>query len=70
MNPTCGQNFQSNVHFQGKILNQPNLVVYLNQNPPQPNLLGLSNYLHTAYGPTGLPTGLPPQKYQFPQVNR
>jgi hypothetical protein len=66
MNPTWGQNFQSNVPFQGNIPNQPNP----NQNPPQPNLSGLSNYLQTAYGPTGIPTGLPPQNYQFPQVNR
>jgi hypothetical protein len=43
---------------------------YLPQNPPQPNLLGLSNYLQTAYGPTGIPTRLPPHNYQFPQVNR
>jgi hypothetical protein len=63
MNPTWGQNFQSNVPFQGNIPN-------INQNPPQPNLSGLSNYLQTAYGPTGIPTGLPPQNYQFPQVNR
>jgi hypothetical protein len=33
-------------------------------------LTGPSNYLQTAYGPTGIPTGLPPQNYQFPQVNR
>jgi hypothetical protein len=70
LNPTWGQNFQSNVPFQGNIPNQPNPVGYMPQNPPQPNLSGLSNYLQTAYGPTGIPTGLPPQNYQFPQVNR
>jgi hypothetical protein len=43
---------------------------YMSQNPPQPSLSGLSNYLQTAYGPTGIPMGLPPQNYQFPQVNR
>jgi hypothetical protein len=48
MNPTWGQNFQSNVPFQGNIPN-------INQNPPQLNLSGLSNYLQTAYGPTGIP---------------
>jgi hypothetical protein len=26
--------------------------------------------LQNAYGPTGIPTRLPPQNYQFPQVNR
>jgi hypothetical protein len=26
--------------------------------------------MKTAYGPTGIPMGLPPQNYQFPQVNR
>jgi hypothetical protein len=31
---------------------------------------GLSNYLHIAYDPTGIPTRLPPQNYQFPQVNK
>jgi hypothetical protein len=41
----------------------------LNINPPQLNLSGLYNYLQTAYGPTGIPTRLPPQNYQFPQVN-
>jgi hypothetical protein len=70
LNPTWGQNFQSNVPFQGNIPNQPNPVGYLPQNPPQLNLSGLSNYLQTAYGPTGIPMGLPPQNYQFPQVNR
>jgi hypothetical protein len=30
----------------------------------------MSNYLHTSYVPTGIPTGIPPQNYQFPQVNR
>jgi hypothetical protein len=63
MNPTWGQNFRSNVPFQGNIPN-------LNQNPPQLNLSGLSNYLQITYGPTGIPMKLPPQNYQFPQVNR
>jgi hypothetical protein len=40
------------------------------QNPPQPNLSGLSTYMQTAYGPTGIPMGLPPQSHQYPQVNR
>jgi hypothetical protein len=70
LNPTWGQNFQSNVPFQGNISNQPNPMGYMPQNPPQPNLSALSNYLQTTYGPTGIPMGLPPQNYQFPQVNR
>ena len=70
LNPTWGQNFQSNVPFKGNTPNQPNPMGYMPQNPPQPNLSGLSNYLQTVYGPTSIPTGLPPQNYQFPQVNR
>jgi hypothetical protein len=62
MNPAWGQNFESNVPFQGNIPN-------INQNCSQPNILGLSNYLQTSYGPTDIPTRLPPQSYQFPQVN-
>jgi hypothetical protein len=37
--------------------------------PPQ-NQPGSSLWGQTAYGPTGLPTGLPPQSHQYPQVNR
>jgi hypothetical protein len=37
---------------------------------PPPNQQGSSHYGQTAYGPTGLPTGLPPQSHQYPQVNR
>jgi hypothetical protein len=70
MNPSWGQNFQYNVPFQGSLPNQPTLVGYLTQNPPPPNFTGLANYLHTSYGPTSIPTRLPPQKYHFPQVNR
>jgi hypothetical protein len=43
---------------------------YFRQNLPQPNISGLSNYMQTAYGPTGIPMEIPPQNYQFPQVNR
>jgi hypothetical protein len=53
--------------------NQHVNVGYLPQNPPLSNLTGPSNYnplLQMTYGPTGIPTGLPPQSYQFPQVNR
>jgi hypothetical protein len=45
-------------------------MAYVPQNPPQPNLLGLSPYLKTAYGPIGITMRLPPQNYQFPQGNR
>jgi hypothetical protein len=34
------------------------------------NLLGPSPHIYTVYGPTGIPTGLPPQSHQYPQVNR
>jgi hypothetical protein len=70
MNPTWGQNFQSNTPFQGILPNQPTHVGYSTQNPSPPNFLALSNYLQTAHSPIGIPTGLPPQKYQFPQVNK
>ena len=51
------------------LINQLSLAIRL-KNLPQPNFSGLTNYLQTAYGPIGIPTGLPPQNYQFPQVNR
>jgi hypothetical protein len=56
MNPTWGQGFQSNAPSQGILPNQPTQVGYLTQNPPPLNLTGPSNYLQTAYGPTGIPT--------------
>jgi hypothetical protein len=56
MNPTLGQNFQSNDPFQGILPNQSTCVGYSTQNPPPSNLSGLSNYLHTDYGPTGIST--------------
>ena len=34
------------------------------------NLPRSSHYMHTAYGPTGIPTGLPSQSHQYPHVNR
>jgi hypothetical protein len=37
---------------------------------PPPNQPGSSLYGQSAYAPTGLPTGLPPQSHQYPQVNR
>jgi hypothetical protein len=49
--------------------NQHTNVGYLIQNPPQPSLTGPSKFLQTAFGPTGIPTELPPQNYQFPQAN-
>jgi hypothetical protein len=39
--------------------------------PQQPlNLPGSSHYMQTAYGPTGLSMGLPPQSHQYSHVNR
>jgi hypothetical protein len=52
------------------IPNQPTHVGYLTQNPSQLNLTRPSNYLQTAYGPSSIPTRLPPQNYLFLQVNR
>jgi hypothetical protein len=37
---------------------------------PPSGKLGSSLWGKTAYAPTGLPTGLPPQSHQYPQVNR
>jgi hypothetical protein len=37
---------------------------------PPSNQSRSSHYGQTAYGPTSLPTGLPPQSHQYPQVNR
>jgi hypothetical protein len=37
---------------------------------PPPNQPGSSLYGQSAYGPIGLPTRLPPQSHQYPQVNR
>jgi hypothetical protein len=44
----------------------------MNYLPPHqpPNIPGSSHYMQTAYGPTGLTTGLPPQSHQYPHVNR
>jgi hypothetical protein len=49
---------------------QPTTIGYMTQNPSQLNFTRPSNYLQTAYGPTSIPMGLPPQNYQFPQVNK
>jgi hypothetical protein len=35
----------------------------------QLNLPESSHYMKTAYGPTGIPMGLPPQSHQYPHVN-
>jgi hypothetical protein len=37
---------------------------------PPPSQRGPSFYGHSSYGPTGLPTGIPPQSHQYPQVNQ
>jgi hypothetical protein len=70
LNPTWGPNVHSSVPFQGNISNQPNPMGYMPPNPPRQNLSGLSTYMQTAYGPTGIPMGLPPQSHQYPHVNR
>jgi len=69
-NHTRGKVLQSNAPLQGSIPNRPTNDGYLSQQPPLSNLIGPSNYLHTTYSPTCIPTGFPPQNYQFPQVNR
>jgi hypothetical protein len=63
-NPIWGVNAQTQAPVPGY-----NPMSYYPLQPP-PNLPGSSHYMQTAYGPTGLPTGLPPQSHQYPQVNR
>jgi hypothetical protein len=63
-NPIWGSNAQTHVPVQGY-----NPMSYFPLQPP-PNLPGSSHYMQTAYGPTGLPMGLPPQSHQYPHVNR
>jgi hypothetical protein len=61
-----GQNAQTQVPTQTQGYNPWN---YYPLQPP-PNQPGSSHYGQTAYSPTGLPIGLPPQIHQYPQVNR
>jgi hypothetical protein len=63
-NPIWGSNAQPHALVQGY---NP-----MNYFPPhqQPNLLISSYYMQTTYGPTGLPTRLPPQSHWYPHVNR
>jgi hypothetical protein len=70
LNPTWILNVQPNVPFQGNISNQSKTMGYVTQNPPQLNLSRLSPCFQTGYGPTGIPTGLPPKNYKFLTVNR
>jgi hypothetical protein len=63
-NPIWGENAQTQASVLGY-----NLMSYYHVQSP-PNMLGYSHYMQTAYGPTGLPTGLPPQSHQYSQVNR
>jgi hypothetical protein len=68
-NPIWGLNVQPNIPSQGNTPNQYNPMGCV---PPHqhPSLPESSHYMQTAYGPTGLPTGLPPQIHQYSQVNR
>jgi hypothetical protein len=65
-NPIWGTNSQTQVPAQTQGYNPGS---YYPLQPPL-NLRGSSHYGQTAYGPTGFPTGLPPQSHQYPQVNR
>jgi hypothetical protein len=68
-NPIWGLNVQSSIPLQGNIPTPYNPMSYM---PPHTrlNLSGPPPHMQTAYGPTGLPMGLPPQSYQYPHVNR
>jgi hypothetical protein len=56
-NPIWGSNAQTHVPIPGY-----NPMSYYPLQPP-PNLPRSSHYMQTAYGPTGLPTGIPPQSH-------
>jgi hypothetical protein len=63
-NPIWGSNAQPHAPIQGY-----NPMNYL---PPhqQLNLPSSLHYMQTAYGPTSLLMGLPPQSHQYPHMNR
>jgi hypothetical protein len=61
-NPIWGSNAQPHTPVQWNNPNQYNPINYLPPHP-QPNLPGSSHYMQTAYGPTGIPIGLPPQSH-------
>jgi hypothetical protein len=63
-NPIWGSTAQTHVPVPGY-----NPMSYYPLQPP-PNLPGYSHYMQIAYGPIGLPMRLPPQRHQYPQVNR
>jgi hypothetical protein len=63
-NPIWGTNAQTHVPTQ--VYNPSS---YYPLQPPL-NQPESSNYGQTAYSPTGVPTGLPPQSHQYPHVNR
>jgi hypothetical protein len=63
-NPIWGLNAQPHTPVQGY-----NPMNYLPPHQPL-HLPRSSHYMQTAYGPIGLPTGLPPQSHQYPHVNR
>jgi hypothetical protein len=63
-NPIWGSNAQPHSPVQGY-----NPMNYLPPHQP-PNMTRSSHYMQTAYGPTSLPMGPPPQSHQYPHVNR
>jgi hypothetical protein len=63
-NPIWGSNAQTQAPVPGY-----NPMRYYPVQPPL-NMPRSSHYMQTTYGPTGFPTGLPPQSHQYPQVNQ
>jgi hypothetical protein len=63
-NPIWGSNAQTQASAPGY-----NPMSYYHVQPP-PNMPRSSHYMQNTYGPTSLPTGLPPQSHQYSQVNR
>jgi hypothetical protein len=72
VNPTWSQSGQMGIHPQGGMPNQQFNLAYMSQNPQQQTATrSIYNApLQVSYGPTGIPIGLPPQSYQYPEVNR
>jgi hypothetical protein len=59
-NPIWGENAKTQALVPGYTP-----MSYYPLQPPL-NMPGSSHYMQNAYGPTGLLTGLPPQRHQYP----
>jgi hypothetical protein len=72
VNPTWSQPIRMGISPEGGMPTTHVNNDYMSQHPQQKPAMG-SIYnapLQDAYGPTGIPTGLSPQSYQYPEVNQ